>query len=352
VQVTSRFTCWGSGKASRIGDIGTLGCPNVVGAYPLQSDNKESRGAGYGGEIRYVRIDGIAVDQAANVALIDEQDRRVVTVPVRANLYSFPPPYPPGFLRVVALDGAGKELKPRPEWGERQTPPPHLFGPRATRVERPRLTDPVQRATARGVEVAAGWNSVVVVDGTRIEARARKLLTGRTIGVSCFVLSANHRQTRSAGVSTGWEAKIAFKLLGIKAPLDGCQLQGSYGHRWRDQYGTHSAVEVPFTDRARRYFENRAAARDLALFVRSRKTQQLRKQTGGELIAALRQAYGDEVRVLESERATLPAGVVGVWTRGNRTVFSERSTVGVRFFVELTDGKVTKENVRGLAFVF
>ena len=352
VQVTPRFTCWGSGKASRIGDVGTLGCPSVVGAYPLQSDNKESRGDSAGGEINYVRIDGIAADQAASVALQGEENRRVATVPVRENLYSFPPPFPTGFLRVVALDQAGKELKPRPEWGERQTPPPYLFGPRATRVERPRLTEPVQRAAARGVAVEAGRNSVVVFDGTRIEPRARRLLSGRTIGVNCFVLSANHRQTRSAGISTAWEPAIAFKLLGIKAPLDGCELQGSYGHRWRDQYGTHSAVEIPFNERARRYFENRAAARDLALFVRSRKTQQLRKKTGGELIAALRAAYGDQVRVLDAERAVMPPGVVGVWTRGNRTVFSERSTVGVRFFVELTDGKITRESVRGLAFVF
>jgi hypothetical protein len=351
VQVTPRFSCWGSGKASRIGDVGTLGCPNVVGAYPLQSDNRESRG-GSAGEIRYVRIDGIAADQAATVALIGEQNQRLATVPVRANLYSFPPPYPGGFLRVVALDQAGKELKPHPEWGERQTPPPHLFGPRATRVERPRLTAPVQRASARGVEAKAGRNSVVVLDGTAIEPRARKLLSGRTIGVSCFVLSANHRQTRSAGLSASWKPRIAFKLLGIKAPLDGCQLQGSYGHRWRDQYGTHSAVEIAFTAKARRYFKNRAAARDLALFVRSRKTQQLRKKSGAELIAALRATYGDQVRIVGSERAVLPAGVLGVWTRGNRTVFSERSTVGVRFFVEVINGKITKQNVRGLAFVF
>jgi hypothetical protein len=166
------------------------------------------------------------------------------------------------------------------------------------------------------------------------------------------VLSANHRQTRTAGISGAWQPTIAFKALGFKPPFDGCELQGSYGHRWRDQYGTHSAVEIALTPRARRYFANRAAARDLALFVRSRKTQQIRRSLGAELIAALRREYGTAVVVLASKSETAPVGAVGVWASGSRTVFSERSSAGVRFFVELENGKIVKESVRGLAFVF
>ncbi len=90
----------------------------------------------------------------------------------------------------------------------------------------------------------------------------------------------------------------------------------------------------------------------LALFVRSQRTQQIRKQTGRALIAALRRAYGRAVVELASETAAGPVGTVGVWTSGSRTVFSEESNVGVRFYVELNRGKITKETVRGLAFVF
>jgi hypothetical protein len=352
VQLTPRYTCWGNGNADRIGDIGSLGCPNLAGAYPLQNEGIVMRMSPQQRQPQYIRINGIAVDQAATIALVDEQGTHVATAPVENNLYSFSPPFPESRARVVALDAQGHALKPHPEWGEHQTPPPNLFGPRATRVKDPKLTAPTQRGEARGVKVEVGSNGVVVVDGTAIEPRARKLVGGRRIGINCFVLSANHRQTRTAGVSAPWQPTIAFVVHGFKPPFDGCELQGSYGHRWRDQYGTHSAVEVALTPRAHRYFANRAAARDLALFVRSRKTQQIRKNIGPDLIAALRREYGSAVVVLTSKNATAPVGAVGVWASGSRTIFSEKSTVGVRFFVELENGKIVKESVRGLAFVF
>jgi hypothetical protein len=354
VEVTSRYTCWASGNGARIGDVGTLGCPNVVGAYPIQNEDTALRmRPDEPLQRRYFRINGVAVDQAAAIALIDGDGKHVLTAPVENNLYSFSPPFPTTPVRVVALDAQGKVLKPHPEWGERQTPPANLFGPRAIQVPQPKLTEPTQRGAARGVEVTVGSNGVVVFNGTAIEPTARKLLSGRQIGINCFVLSANHRQTRSAGISAAWQPKIAFKSLGyIKPPFDGCEFQGSYGHRWRDQYGTHSAVEIALTPRADRYFANRAAARDLALFVRSRTTQQIRKKLGPELIAALRSQYGDAVVVLPSKTARAPVGVLGVWASGASTVFSEQSSAAVRYVVELKNGKIITETVRGLAFVF
>ena len=218
-------------------------------------------------------------------------------------------------------------------------------------MKTPKLEVQIRRGAARGVRVSVGSNGIVVFDGSRIEPAARKLLAGR-IGVYCFVLSDNHRRTRSAGISGVFQARLALKFRGLKPPFDGCELQGSYGHRWRDQYGTHSAVEIALTPRASRYFENRAAARDLALFVRSRQTQRIRKQTGAALVAALRRAYGDAVVVLPTARAAAPVGTVGVWVSGTRTVFSEKSSVGVRYYVQLDKGRITKETVRGLALVF
>jgi hypothetical protein len=174
------------------------------------------------------------------------------------------------------------------------------------------------------------------------------------MGVSCFVVSPTIRHTRGAGTSlaaTGDET--AFKILGyIKPPFDGCEISGSYGHRWHDQWGTHSPIEVPLTPRGQRYFDNRAAARDLALFVRSREMHQLRKLHGPALVAALRKHYGTHVTILDSQTATAAPNTVGVWTAGARTIISERSSAGGRFYVEIDNGKITKENVRGLAFVF
>lgn len=372
VQVTPRYTCWGAGKASRLGELGSLGCPNLVGAYPLQSEDlvyrlkpfrvKPSRDRRAriwivrNREVELLRAGGIAVDQAATVALVDGAGNRIATTPVVDNLFSFPGPYPKKLAgaRLVALDAQGAALEPRPEWGERQTPPKNLFGPRATRVEPDRLGRLAQRAAADGVQVSVGENGVVVFDGSAADARTRRLVGGRSVGFNCFEITGdNIRKTRSAGISGKWQPTVAFKILGyIKPPFDGCEIQGSYGHRWRDQYGTHSAVEVPLTERGRRYFEDRATARDLALFVRSRKTQQIRKLTRATLIAALRSAYGDQVAVLTSRRPSAPAGVVAVRVEGTRTIFSETSSLGHRFYVQLENGKITRENLRGLAFVF
>ena len=358
VQLTAHFTCWGSGKDSRVGDLGSLGCPNLVGAYPLQNEDTAIRMApGSNTSEEYLRIDGIAVDQAKSMALIDSSGKQLATTPVVNNLYAFPGPYPktfPAGVRVVALDANGEELKAHPEWGQHQTPPNGLFGPRATRVEPTKIGRIVQHATAEGVEISVGDNSVVVFDGSNIDAQRQRLVGGSRIGFDCFQISGNNvRKTRVAGISHQWQQSVAFKILGyIKGTIDGCEIQGSYGHRWRDQYGTHSAIEVPLTARGRRYFEDRAAARDLALFVRSQKTQQVRKLTGSELLAAVRRVYGDRVAVLTTKTANTPAGTVGVRVAGDRTTFTETSSVGVRFYVQLENGKINKENVRGLAFVF
>ena len=70
----------------------------------------------------------------------------------------------------------------------------------------------------------------------------------------------------------------------------------------------------------------------------------------GDLVAE--RDDGDHVTILDSQTATAAPNTVGVWTTGARTVISERSSAGGRFYVELDNGKITKENVRGLAFVF
>jgi hypothetical protein len=95
-----------------------------------------------------------------------------------------------------------------------------------------------------------------------------------------------------------------------------------------------------------------AAARDLALFVRSGRMQQIRKLTGNALLAAIRREYGNNVSVLSGPTESAPPGTVAVWTAGTHTVFSERSEAAVRFYVELDGGKITKQNLRGLALVF
>jgi hypothetical protein len=69
-------------------------------------------------------------------------------------------------------------------------------------------------------------------------------------------------------------------------------------------------------------------------------------------VAALKRAYGSQVDILASTDARAPVGRVGVFVSGATTVFSEQSSVGVRFFFELENGERLRDNIRGLAFVF
>jgi hypothetical protein len=211
----------------------------------------------------------------------------------------------------------------------------------------------VQRGEARGVTVSADQNGVVVFDARSINPAARNALGNRIGWFSCFQIDGqNVRHNRSAGISTPFAPEVAFKTVGIKPRYDGCEAGGSYGHRWHDQHGPHSTVEIALTQQGTRYFEDRATARDLAAFVRSAKTQAIRRKTGAPLVTTIGTAYGNEVKFLRSKTASAAPGQVGVWNRGTRTIFTEVSHLGDRLYVEFDNGKLTKQNLRGLAFVF
>jgi hypothetical protein len=353
IQVTPHFTCWGSGPSHKVGMLGFSSCPGVVGAYPLQLDDNVvelKRGAR---TPQSLQVAGIAADQAASVALRDEHGKTLASVPVEHNLFAFTPPFPRGSLRAVPLDANGKPLPPHPEWGQRQTPPPNLWGPRAQKVSPSQLGAVVQHGEARGVKVAVGENGVVVFDARGIDAAAKRALDGTNAWFACFQLSGqNVRHNRSAGISTAVAPEVAVRMVGLKPRYDGCEAGGSYGHRWRDQHGPHSTIEVAFTPHGSRYFEDRATARDLAAFVRSAKTQSIRRKTGAALVAAIRKAYGNDVQILASATARAAPGTVGIWNRDARTIFSEVSHLGDRLYVEFKNGKLIKQNLRGLAFVF
>jgi hypothetical protein len=352
LQVAAHYTCWGSGPSDKIGLVGVSGCPALVGAYPLQLDDnlvELTRGTRTPHSLRFA---GIVADQAASVALRDRNGKTLTTVPVENNLFAFSPPFPNGFLRAIPLDAQGKPLPPHPEWGQHQTPPPNLFGPRAAKISPSALGTVVQHGEAKGVTVSADQNGVVVFDTRSIDASTRRALAGRIAWFACFQIDGqNVRQNRSAGITTPLAPLVAFKLT-LKPHYDGCEAGGSYGHRWHDLYGPHSTLEIPFTARGNRYFEDRATARDLGAFVRSAKTQAIRRNTGEALKTALKRTYGNEISFLSSSSTSAAPGRVGVWGRGSRTIFSERSHLGDRFYVQFDDGKLTHQNVRGLAFVF
>ena len=242
---------------------------------------------------------------------------------------------------VSAWDGDGHRIAnavigvpPRPL----HIPPPHPTPPSSyRRGTLPAPAAPVQRGSAGGVTVTVGANRVAEFDLAGANASVRKLIASPGRGLACFKFVRYHEVApfEMGGTGLGIAKGDRISLNGLPAPYDGCEVQGGYGHTWPDRNGSHSAVEIPFTARARHFFADRAAARDLALYVRSRAHHGL-----------------DGITALVSSTAPLPADTIGFVRGAAGTTYVERSTTGKRFAVTVLGTKVTRQNVKPYAFVF
>jgi hypothetical protein len=230
----------------------------------------------------------------------------------------------------------------------RNVPPPIRRSPKL-----PPPTAPFQRGSDGGVTVVAGHNGVAVFDTTRATPRIRTLISGRGVGYACIRRLPYNPAPVSLSFPRTTFDRVAIRLQGsMSPPFLGCEIQGGYGHSWPDRNGSHSAVEIAFTSAGRSYFEDRAAARDLALFLRSRRMHELRKLQGGGLATALHDRYGSAVTKLDSASATLRPGRIGYVTEGSSTTYVEWSTTGRHFYVRVDAGRIRAQNVKPLAFVF
>jgi hypothetical protein len=215
------------------------------------------------------------------------------------------------------------------------------------------LTKPVQEATDHGATVRVGANGAALFDSTRLEPRIRRVLENHSAGFGCFRIATQFGATYARGYGFGgrFAEKVGARFNNL-GPLDGCDIQGSYGHRWPDKFGSHSAVEFAFTERGRRHFADRAAARDLALFVRRKDVKQIRRLAPAELERQLEASYGGQIVELAEQMGRPPAGKIGYWIGPERTVFSRMSETGRRFSVEVEAGRIARHNLEKLAFVF
>jgi hypothetical protein len=242
---------------------------------------------------------------------------------------------------LLALDARGHELARQAFPYVRRRRVVHV--PLPLRPRTPRTlptttvppTPPLQRASARGVSVVAGANGSAIFRTGDIDLELRPLLA-RSVDFVCFriVRVFGILEDRALGIEGRLAPTVALRYFGVRPPWDGCEIQGEYGHRWPDRFGSHSAVELPFTAVGRRWFSDRAAARDLALFVRSRRMHELRKETGAVFARDLRAAYPSLGRI--RYRLT-PTGVT----------FSEG-----RFRVVVSHGRIVRQNLKPYAFVF
>ncbi|HEY5477979.1 MAG TPA: hypothetical protein VIJ84_00025, partial [Gaiellaceae bacterium] len=210
-------------------------------------------------------------------------------------------------------------------------------------------TPPLQRGQADGVSFVAGRNGVATIDVSRASTRIRALIE-KFATWSCFGFFPPYHEVDPAGGAMSifaGQSRGTLPIRGIPTPFDGCQLDGAYGDRWPDRFRSHSAVEVAFTVRARRYFADSATAGDLALFIRSRMREN-RRLSGKALDTAISRRYGAAITHLPSNASPLPPERIGYIDRPGGATFLEYSTTGHHFFVTLEKGKIASENVRGL----
>jgi hypothetical protein len=106
----------------------------------------------------------------------------------------------------------------------------------------------------------------------------------------------------------------------------------------------------------RHFFNDRAAARDLAYFVRAGRVQkQIRLSANPE--AGLRyytQRFPRRVVKLHSPSARVPRDVIGVWLGPKTILFTTTSSTHRRLYVVAKRGsyRLPKKNLGDLAFVF
>jgi hypothetical protein len=226
-------------------------------------------------------------------------------------------------------------------------PPSHVGTPKQRTL--PTVPDvapsaPLQQGSADGFRVVVGHNGSVQF--TQVgETPILKELVGESAGFSCFRLTSEFGifTTRGLGQGGRFAPKVGFQLNGVGMPVDGCEVQASVGRTWPDRLDDRAAVEIPLTAAGRAYFADRQAARDLALFVRSRRMHQLRKEPAAR-------AKPDILHAYDKPLAHSPIKIALV----NPTTlqFTERSSTGKTFSVTVHNGRISTQNLKPYAFVF
>jgi hypothetical protein len=239
------------------------------------------------------------------------------------------------------------EYTAKPEPAGMPIPPSHVGTPKQRAL--PTVPDvapsaPLQQGAADGFRVVVGHNGSVQF--TQVgETPILKELIEKSAGFSCFRLTREFGIFTVRGLGQGgrFAPKVGFQLNGVGMPVDGCEVQASIGRTWPDRLGNRAAVEIPLTAAGRAYFADRQAARDLALFVRSRRMHQLRAEPAAQAKPDILRAYDKPLA-----RSSIKIAVVDPTT----LQFTERSSTGKTFSVTVHNGRISTQNLKPYAFVF
>jgi hypothetical protein len=221
-------------------------------------------------------------------------------------------------------------------------------------------TAPLQRGASQGVRVAVYRSGSAVFDLRRTARTPRRLLTGPSgLMYGCLRAALRHGRWSVSGFERSGRFRHRLVLEGthLLPPFDACELGGLYGHRWDDAFGTRNAVEIWLTASGRHYFNDRAAARDLAYFVRSGRAQRIRLSDDPRpALEALVERYRRRRRFVELRTPTdrSPEDAIGFWIGEQTIVFATTSSTKRRFYVVARRGtlKLPANNLGDLALVF
>jgi len=233
---------------------------------------------------------------------------------------------------------------------------------------------PLQRGSGDGVEVEVHRSGLVTFHFDTTSELYRRL-QGRPLALGCLDFDSTDpwepnqwststktlAATVSIVINDATRPRPPYATLEpateARPPLAGCYVGGSQGRRWNDPRAQRAAAEIALTEAGRRFFDERAVARDLALFVRSPKLKAVRRaaKRGADApsAASIRSGLPPRVVTQRERRQPTAAGEIGIWSdRGILIEVSARSATGKRLFIQLRDGRIGDHNLGMLAFVF
>lgn len=205
----------------------------------------------------------------------------------------------------------------------------------------------VQSGSSRGVSVQLYSGGVARFDTRGIERNLQQAVP-RDLSWHCFRVRGDHSQGGGIGPiprdGVKWATVLGHGSRGrtpiLRPPFDGCELGTGFGRNWLPRFGWHGPLEIALTKRGNRFFEERAAARELATFVRSGPMGRARRAMKGGAPAP---AVG---RLVDPSRP-----YIDVTSGRDRIQASLIASTGRRFFIEIVRGRIGRKNV-GLPLAF
>jgi hypothetical protein len=375
------FTCLASGPVKGFRDpnrggfkIGMMGCNVGSPGESLVPTPKRpittnvalelSRGDS---RARIQRATGLAGAGIASIGLV-AKDGFVLKTPVKGRTYDFGRDIPAlQWTAIAAYDSKGKEVyrtpmsvfaPPRPftQGAPPPQPPPPPLKPLPS-------GPPSQHGATADASIDVYSSMLIAVHFFSTSSDVYRRLE-RGVGMGCGDVAYGAGRWKDIGGGTsvlrlGQDVRfdLSTRFGGFPSPpYDYCQVSGTYGRYWNDEEGTHELVEVPFTPVGRRYLDERATARDLGYFVRTKQLHRIRlamhRGEAAPSAAELVRRFGPRLVALASRNDTPPVGKIGVWSDGTLIVASELTPGGRRLYVTLRGALVGANNLRDLAFVF